>query len=267
MISILTNELRRTRFGLLIWSALAGLIIFFGVLEYPALRGIMSSAGPGALEQALAGIPATGQLLFGVYRVDFSQPMGYYIVMYYWTGLIVFVHAMYTGASIISKESRDRTAEFIFTKPVKRSGIVRAKTLAGLISILAVGVTVILLSALGMLPVTRDPGFYRQITVIGAGMLLTQGVLLALGLLCGAVFRTYRLAVSAAMLLLGLSYGLLFAAQYYASLYFLSPLAYFEISRTAANGLDSRYVLLAVAVIALCLFITLRLYRRKALVV
>jgi len=267
MKTIWLKELRRTRFSLIIWSAVAGLVILFGILEYPALQSITGSVGIGALQEALVAIPTAGQLVFGVYHVNLADPIGYYVVMYYWTGLIVFVHAMFTGASIISKESRDKTGEFLFTKPYRRNVIVWAKALAALVNVFVVGAVVLILSILGMLQVTQDPGVYVHILATGAGMFLTQCTLVALGLLCSAVFKTYRGGVFAAMVLLIICYGLMFVAQYSGAYYYLSPLAYFEIAKVAAQGINILSVLLAVVLVAACLLVAQILYRRKVMVV
>ena len=90
---IFLKELKRTRMGLLIWSIMVGLVAFMGILEYPVLGQNLD-----LLEEALDMIPKVGQLVFGVYNVNLTEPIGYYVVMYYWTGLIIFVHAIYTGA-------------------------------------------------------------------------------------------------------------------------------------------------------------------------
>jgi len=266
--TIFIKELRRTRFSLIIWSAVAGLIIFFGILEYPALQQIMGPMGLGAMESAIKAIPAAGQLVFGIYNVNLNDPIGYYIVMYYWAGLIVFTHAMYTGASIVSKESRDKTAEYLFTKPYKRGTIIWSKIQAAFVNIFVVGLTALALSLLSMLPITRDPGVYAHILATGAGMFFTQCVLMTLGLLCSAVFKTYRSGVFAAMALLIICYCLMFFVQYDASssLYFLSPMAYFEISYVAVNGINAWYVLLAALVAAVCICLSQILYRRKVMI-
>ena len=264
--TIFAKELRRTRFSLIIWSAIAGLVIFFGILEYPALMQITGSMGMGAMEAAIAAIPAPGQLVFGIYDVNLNDPIGYYIVMYYWTGLIVFTHAMFTGASIISKESRDKTAEFLFTKPYKRGVIVWAKVFTAFVNILVVGIAALTLSILGMIPVTHDTAVYAHIIETGAGMLFTQCVLMTLGLLCSAIFKTYRSGVFAAMALLIICYCLMFIVQFRGSLYFLSPLAYFEISYVAANGLNAWYILLSAAVITVCLCLAQIFYKRKVMI-
>ena len=264
--TIVLMELRRTRFSLIIWSAVAGIIVFFGILEYPALQQLTGSMGLGVMEAAIAAIPIPGQLVFGVYNVNLNDPIGYYIVMYYWTGLIVFTHAMFTGASIIAKESRDKTSEYLFTKPYKRNVIVCAKVFTAFVNILVIGIVALTLSILGMLPITHDADVYAHILATGAGMLFTQCVLMCLGLLCSAVFKTYKGGVLAAMALLITCYCLMFLAQSRSSLFFISPLAYFEISYVAAHGLNAWYILLSAMIIIVCLCLTQIFYKRKIMV-
>ena len=260
MKTILKTELRRTRKGLIIWSAIVGLVALLGILEYPVI-GQYS----GEVEKALVLIPKLGQLVFGVYNVNLSEAVGYYVVMYYWTGLIVFVHAMYTGASMITKEARDHTVEYLFTMPYSRRTIVWAKVLAGLVNIAVVGAATIGISLLAMVPVTSDGGVFASILLSGVGLFATQCVLMALGLLCGALFKSYRAGILVAMGLLMACYCGLFFVQYVdrPALAFLSPLAYFDISGVVQNGLRGVYLGLAAVVVVLCLALVQRLYAKK----
>lgn len=263
MRTIFRKELTRTRTGLVIWSVVAGIVALFGMLEYPFISQYLN-----VLEDALASIPKIGQLVFGVYNADFYTPIGFYIVMYYWTGLIVFTHAIYTGASIISKESRDKTAEYLFTKPYKRNTIVWAKILTGLVNILVVGIVTIIMSLIAMLPITREPSVYGHILVASVGMLFTQCVLMSLGLLCSAIFKTYKSGASGAIIVLIASYCLMFFVQYadMPPLNFLSPLTYFPVAGVVKSSLNIIYILLAVVVVAVCVIFTQRLYSKKEII-
>jgi len=261
--TILKNEIKRTRFGLFIWCLIAGLIAYLGILEYPMLAPFVSE-----MESALSAIPKVGQLVFGVYKADLTIPLGFYIVMYYWIGLIIFVHAVYTGASIIMKESRDNTAEFIFTKPYKRSVIVGAKLLAGVFNITVMCLVMVALSAVGMIQAIGDPSITGAVLISGVGMFITQLVLMSLGFLCSAIFKTYKSGVFAAMVVLITSYTLMFTVQYFdvSNLNFISPLTYFAVYETTENGLSFVYIVIAAVVTAVCLFLTQRLYREKVMV-
>ncbi|MCL1847261.1 MAG: ABC transporter permease [Coriobacteriia bacterium] len=262
--ALFLNEIRRIRFGLLIWSLIVALIVGLGIMEYPMLKDYL-----GTMVNALSMIPKMGQLVFGVYDVDLFEPIGYYVVMYYWTCLVVFTHAVYTGASIVSKESRDKTAEFLFTKPCKRNTIIWAKICAALVNITVVGLVALLVSLVSMIVITSDPTTYLQVLVSGLGMYLTQCVLAALGLLISALLKTYRSTVMVAVAVLLASYCLMFFVQYtqMPQFNFISPLAFFQVSDVVANGLSIPYVLLSAAVIAVCLFLTQKFFAKKTMVV
>ncbi len=261
---IFKKELKRTRKGLLIWSLIIGLTAYLGILEYPVLAPYSDM-----LTDTLSLIPKIAQLVFGIYNVNLGDTMGYYIVMYYWCGLIVFTHAIYTGASIIAKEQRDRTAEFLFTKPYKRWEIVLAKIYAGFINILVVGVVAVVMSLLALIPMPGGASIAGQVLLSGVGMFFTQCILMAIGLLCSAIGKTYRSGVTLAMVALIASYSLMFFVQYIElpMLNFLSPLAYFSVSEVVTSGLSGWYVLLAAVVIVGCITLTQRLYRSKSMIV
>ncbi|MCL1982670.1 MAG: ABC transporter permease [Clostridiales bacterium] len=258
--TILKKELLRTRFGLVIWGIVVGILAIFALMEYPIVSQQLDT-----LEKAMAAIPKIGQLIFGVYNADLHSYIGYHVVMYYWIGLIVFTHAIYTGASVISKESRDKTAEYLFTKPIKRSAIVWAKIFAGFINVLLIATAATAMSLVGMMVIANDPAIYVQVLISGVGMLLTQCVLMSFGLLCSAISKSYGSATKRAITVLIASYCLMFLVQYFEvpSLNFLSPLAYFGVADVVANGPNLMYVLLSAAVIAACLYLTQKLYAAK----
>ena len=264
MKTIFLKELKRTRTGLIIWSFMVGLVALMGILEYPVL-----SQNLGLLEEALDLIPKAGQLVFGVYNVNLIEPIGYFIVMYYWTGLIIFAHAVYTGASIVSKEFRNKTAEYLFTKPYPKSTIITAKMLAAFVNILTVGLTATVMSLLAMIPITSESAVYGQVFAACAGMLVTQGVLLMLGLLCSALFKGYKAGVFSAFGALLCSYCLMFFVQYIDApqLSFLSPLTFFSVSEVVRGGLGLLYVLLSAVIISLCICFTQRLYAKKEMII
>lgn len=263
MLTIFKNELRRTRKGLLIWCLVAGLIAYLGILEYPMLAPYTAQ-----MEQALSMIPKLGQLIFGVYRVDLTQALGYYIVMYYWTGLVVFTHAMYVGASAIMVEQRDKTAEFLFTKPHTRNAIVAAKILAGFFNIAVMAVVTISLSLVGMLGAAKGVALFRAVLLSGIGMFFTQALLMSIGFLCSGLCKTYKGGVMAAAALLVLSYCAMFGVQYADAdnLSFLSPLTLFSVYDVTAKGIPLAAAALCALTVFFCLYFTHRLYKRKVMV-
>jgi len=255
-------EIRRTGAGLIIWCIAAAAVAGMGMMEYPVI-------GPqtALVEQSLAMIPKMGQIVFGVYGPPLSDPLGYFAVMAYWCGLIIFAHAMYTGASMVAKENRDKTTEYLFTMPCARKEIVWAKILAIKFNILVMGIVNTVVNVASMTLITLAPEVYGSVLLACLGMFFIQCVLAALGLLCSAIFKTYRAGVLIAAAVLVVSYCLMFAVQYFdaPSLNYISPLTFFGAWDVAANGINVIYAALAVAVMVVCVFAAQVIYRVRDL--
>lgn len=64
-------------------------------------------------------------------NIDYvTSILGFYSMIFSFIVLCGAIQAMNMGISILSKESRERTADFLLVKPVSRSTIVTAKLLA-----------------------------------------------------------------------------------------------------------------------------------------
>ncbi len=261
MQAIFLQELRRSRRSLILWGSVIGATTLLGILEYP----IMADYGD-MIGSAIDVMPKLIQIIFGVYGVDLDSTMGYYVVMYFWFGLIVFTHAAYLGASIISKEQRDKTAEFIFTKPYKRDTIVTAKIMVAVVNLVVVAIVVGLISGLSMAAIGVGLDGLERVFISILGMFITQLVFMAIGLLCSALCQKYNLAALSAIGVLIGAYLVAFALQYIGSvdyLSFLSPLRYFEVQTVISTGISPLYLLVSAVVISLSLYFTFTLYRRK----
>ena len=261
MKTIFLKELKRSRRSLILWCTVIGSTALFGILEYP----IMANYGD-MITSALDVMPKLIQIIFGVYGADLTTTIGYYVVMYFWFGLIVFTHAAYLGASIISKEQRDKTAEYIFTKPYKRDRIVTAKIMVAVVNALVVAFVVGLISELSMATLGVGLGALESVFISIIGMFITQLVFVAVGLLCSAVLKKYNAAVLSSIAVLIVTYIMSFAIEYIGTadyLSFMSPLRYFDVQRVISNGISPLYLLVSAGVISLSLYFTLTLYREK----
>ncbi len=261
MKAIFLKELKRSRRSLLLWCIVIGATTLFGILEYP----IMADYGD-MIEKTLDVMPKLIQIIFGVYGADLTTTMGYYVVMYFWFGLIVFTHATYLGASIISKEQRDKTSEYIFTKPYKRDTIVSAKIMVAVVNVLVVAIVIGFISELSMVALGVKLGELESVFLSIIGMFVTQLVFVAIGLLCSAVTTKYRIATLSSIIVLIVTYIVGFVLEYIGTvdyLNFLSPIRYFVVQRVVINGISMLYLLVSALIILLSIYFTLFIYRKK----
>lgn len=124
--NIFLREMRATWKSLLFWSLGMLALIGASMMEFEGL----SKTG-GAMGQILSLYPKSLKAMFGMVEYDISDPMGYFGVIYVFVQLIGGLHAAMLGANLISKEERDKTAEFLMSKPINRDNILKFKTIAG----------------------------------------------------------------------------------------------------------------------------------------
>lgn len=261
MYTIFLKELKRTRRSMCLWSLVIGILAVFGILEYPIISGYMKELIP-----ILQSIPKLIQIMFGVYKVDLTNPLGYYACMYFWCGLVVFTHAVYIGASMISKDERDKTTEYLFSKPYKRDTIITAKILVAAVNTLVIAVITGTVSALAMLPLGVGTDFYLHVATVTLGMFFTQLVLASLGFACSALFKKPKTGILAAVFVLILSYIFAIFIEYNGRidfLNFISPIRYFNVKSVMNNGISFPYMLISAVVILTSIYVTIMLYRKR----
>ena len=134
------KELKRNRKTFWIWTAI---VLGFTVMVlsiYPSMKGMgddltnMMSNIPDELRKAMGMDEQTWSSIIGFYSTYF----GIYIV------LLTGIYTMSTGATIVSKEEKDRTAEFLLTKPISRKSIFQTK----MMSLLTLSIAIIILQTI-----------------------------------------------------------------------------------------------------------------------
>ena len=121
--NLLQKELKRNRKNLITWSLIvtAFTALVLGIFPFmsgmgDSITGLMENI-PEELTKAMGMDANTWKNILGFY----STYYGIYII------LLVGIFSMSTGATIISKEERDRTSEFLYTRPISRASIFDTK--------------------------------------------------------------------------------------------------------------------------------------------
>lgn len=128
--TLFLHELKRGRLSLIIWAAAVSFLLSVSVLIYPEMKGEMEGmtdifANMGSFTDA-----------FGMDQLNFGEFMGYFAVECgNQLGLGGAMFAAIMGASVLSREERDKTAEFLLTHPVSRFRIVLCKYFALLLQV------------------------------------------------------------------------------------------------------------------------------------
>ncbi len=261
--NIFLRELKANLKSLLVWSVIIALLILIAVAKFSAFASdpkllAMLDAMPPALLDALS-----------MRAFNLTTLSGFYGIMLIYFGLMGAIAAAMWGSDIISKEERDKTVEFSLVLPVSRSRVVAAKALAALANCIALVLITAAVSVVAVRSYNPDRAFYDFLALEMQAMLAIELIFLAIGLLLGCAMKQYRLSGSAAVAIILVTYFMSVASGMQKNLDFLkylTPFKYYDAGELFRSGsLNSTYLLLSAAIIAVCVAASFWVYNRRDL--
>ncbi len=243
--NIFLRELKAHRTGLIWWSLGMMGMVGSGMAKYAGY----SSAGQSA--QALFDqIPKGVQVVLGFSGFDLTKASGFYGVLFLYLAVMGAVHAALLGSNLISKEERDRTSEFLYTKPISRGQALTAKLLAGLSNIVVLNIVTWLSSIYFVGYFGKGEAVGSEISILMVGLLFLQVIFFTIGAVVAGVVRKPKAAPSIATSVMFMTFLLSFLVNMNENLdvlKYLTPFKYFEASAMMNDGgLDPVYVALSV---------------------
>ncbi|CEG26422.1 ABC transporter permease subunit [Bacillus sp. B-jedd] len=262
--NIFFRELKAHRKSLIIWCLGVIFMIVSGMGKYDA----MSNSGQ-SINDLMGALPKGLQAFFGIGGLDLSTVIGYYGLLYLYVVIMAAIHAVMLGANIIAKEERDKTAEFLFSKPVSRRKVVSCKLSAAFVQAAIINFVAYVSS---ILIVSRyDGGAYadRDIATLMIGMFLLQLVFLAVGASVGALEKKAGKAGATATSIMLATFILSVAIDMNDKmdpLKYLTPFKYFEAKELLHDGgFNGVFILLSAAIIAVMTAVTYINFQKRDL--
>ncbi len=263
MQAMVRKELKENRRSLFIWAGAMLGMIAIGAAEY----AIVMEAGYEIME-LFESLPRVLAIVFGAETIPVHTPIGYYVMMYLWYCIIAFTHAAVSGATIISKEERNRTAEFTFTKPFTRKDIITGKIIAAVINVALLTLITLIGNLALLLPQTEGESILSEMAMTLLSMFFIQMLFLFMGLLFSAVASSYKKALSASALFVALSYFLRVIIESIGTIGYLSiltPFMYFSGPALVENGISLFYLLLTIVITVTAGYLTYSKYKSRDL--
>ena len=262
--NIFRRELKAHRWGLIFWSLGMVALVGSGMAKYAGYK----TAGQ-SVQAIFAGIPKTVQVVFGFSGFDLTKASGFYGVLFLYIAVMAAVHASLLGSNLISKEERDRTSEFLYSKPIPRGAALTAKLLAGLTNIVILNVVTLLSSMYFVDYFSDGESVGNEILILMIGLLFLQMVFFAIGAVVAGIVRKPKSAPSIATSIMFLTFLLYYLVNLKDSLgvlKYLTPFKYFDAAvMLKAGRLDPVYIALSVAIVAVAVFGTYYFYTERDL--
>lgn len=150
--NLIRHELKQGRITLAIWTAVIAFMLALCIIIYPEMETQMGDVSSMFAE--MGGF----SIAFGMDRLNFGEFIGFFgVECGNILGLGGAFFAALSGISILAKEEKEQTAEFLLTHPVSRKKIVMQKLVSLLLQIIilngiVIAVTVISICAIGETP-------------------------------------------------------------------------------------------------------------------
>ena len=168
MMAVLQRELQKGKKSFWIWTIGLGFMLLVCIFIYPEMKSEMEN-----MNEMFANMGTFTQA-FGMDQLNFGTLIGYYgIECGNMMGMMGGLYAAYLGVTMLSKEEKDGTADFLLTHPMKRSSVVFQKMLAVLIQIVAMNVIIYVCSLLSVLIIGEEL-LLKEWTLLHVAYLLLQ---------------------------------------------------------------------------------------------
>ncbi|OFW35082.1 MAG: ABC transporter permease [Candidatus Aquicultor primus] len=259
--NMLIHELRQNQKAAIIWtiSLVAGAALYLSL--FPAF-----ATETETLRKLLEGFPPAFRKAFGVTLESFSTISGFYSMILSYVMLAGSIQAMNLGTSIVSKEERGKTAEFLLTKPVRRSQILTAKLLAAFVILLITNVVYLVAVPLLLNAIAGAIIDTKTFLLLSFTLFFVQLFFLGLGFLISATVSKIRsvLAVSLSTVFGFYIAGALDSIIGNTAIRYLTPFKYFDFAYIVKNSsYELQFVIIEVIVVISAIFTSYYIYVKR----
>jgi ABC-2 type transport system permease protein len=221
------------------------------------------------MTELLSQIPSSIKAVLGMGGFDLTKVSGFYGMLYLYLLLLGTVHAALLGATIISKEERDKTTEFLLVKPISRGAVITAKLFASLFNIVIFNLVTLIFSVVLMSKYTSEEGITGEILVLMGGMLILQLMFLVIGTATAAVSRRPGSSASIATAILVVTFIISSVININSNLEFLryiTPFEYFKAEKLLnGGGFEPLFLILSFVIIGILIVVTYTSYKKRDL--
>lgn len=263
--NIYKRELRAGLKPFIFWSIGLFILVFAGMTKF---MGIDASADSASITELMDKFPRVVLAMMGMAGVDVNTLGGYFSILAYYALICSSVYALHLGSSAVSRESVDKTYEFVFTKPRTRSYILLIKLLSGL-SYLTVFCTFSFVFAVSAISVLGFSGnITYQILLFTITIFLISFMFFSLSAFISAATKRaekgsfYGNLCFLVVFVIGIIYDML---ENGGVLKFVAPLKYFTSQDLLEKKLDPIFVSICIVLTVVFLWSTFIKFRKKDL--
>ena len=255
------HELKAYRKSTIIWTCCLVLII---ILFFSLFPGISKDATD--FKKLLEGYPEALRKAIGLSFDTFFTLLGFYSYLFSYVLLCGSIQAMNLGTSIISKEVRAKTADFLLTKPVTRSSIITAKLLAVVTSLVITNVVYLTFAMLMANAVKTEAFSSKVLIMISITLFFVQLIFMTIGVIISVVFPKIKtvLPISLGTVFGFFMIGMLSSTTESNASRFFIPFKYYDTAYIIKNSsYEVPYITVEIIFVIVVIFASYLIYAKK----
>jgi len=255
------HELKAYRKSTIIWTcSLVALVVLF-LSMFPAF-----SKEATAFKEIMKGFPEPVRKSLGLSVDSMSSILGFYSYMFLYTTLCGAIQAMNLGTSIISKEVRAKTADFLLTRPVTRGAVMTSKLMAALTCLVITNLIYLASSSIMASVVATEKYSYKIFFMISITLFFVQLMFLALGIVISVLVPKIKsvLPISLGTVFAFFIIGMFVATTGDDAMRYITPFKYFDANYILKNtSYEISFIITEIGFIAFAITASYFVYYKK----
>ncbi len=259
--NIFFHELKAYRKSTIIWSVSLVLIIVLFMSFYPAFAKDAED-----FKKIMEGYPEAIRNAIGFNLGNFFTILGFYCFPLSFITLCGAIQGMNLGTSIVSKEVREKTADFLLTKPVTRTTVLTAKLMAAFVSIVITNIVYLAVTIFIAFQVKTDDFSLKILIMLSLTMFFIQLIFLALGIIISVIVPKIKsvLTVSLATVFAFYFLGMFSSTTGEEAKRYISPFKYFDTAYIIKHeSFEASFLIVGAVIIILAITASYFVYAKK----
>jgi len=175
-------ELKQNLRSFVFWMIGMGFLMYAGIAKATALN-----AEASAVNQLFMNWPKAVLATFGFAGLDITTLAGYFGCMWFYAALCMALFAIGLGVRLTTLEINDKNADFIYAKPLRRSSVLTAKTVAHIIYIILFAAFTYAFSLLGIISLGEKNTINTEMILLCIALVFIGLIYYGIGALAGAI--------------------------------------------------------------------------------
>jgi ABC-2 type transport system permease protein len=259
--NIFIHELKSYRKSTIIWIiALVALVVFY-LSIYPSFYNDAAD-----VQKLLESYPEAVTRALGISMGDITSILGFYTFVFVYIVLCGAIQAMNLGLSVISKETRMKTADFLLTKPVNRTKVMTSKIMAAFVLIIITNIIYLGAAVLMSLSVKTEDFSMKIYIMISITMFFIQIIFMAMGIIISVIAPKIKSVISIS---LGTVFGFFIISMFGSvigdeAVRYITPFKYFDAVYIINNAsYEMSYIITAIVFVTISITASYIIYSKK----